>query len=314
VNALPDHICEIHHEDGKIVFAFHETVVATIKSSYPPVRLVSERRVPLNAPVGEGRIDNVQPDYGLWRRQAGLETCGLVIEVKHYKRSANSRFGHVLTDYARAFPNANIYLVNHGPIGDAMRAVPREVIARCSTISDLTPPNVTARDALRDAVRKYVGDPVARRSERHATKQADTVLAIDVSGSMSGYIGTPDFAHIMREIVDDRCGSAALIDVRVRALMPLDKLSEALTSTHGTDTRLSEPVRELLGSFSRVLVVTDDDGLNSLKDVFNHTVLSRRSDLVVIEVTDPKYGSAPTCGLGEASGRSVRRRFRMNLD
>jgi hypothetical protein len=64
VNALPDHICEIHDEDGKIVFAFGETLVA-VKSSWPQVRLISERRVPLAAPVGKGRSGNVQTDYGL---------------------------------------------------------------------------------------------------------------------------------------------------------------------------------------------------------------------------------------------------------
>jgi hypothetical protein len=36
VNALPEHECEIHHQDGKIVFAFRETLVATVKSSLPP--------------------------------------------------------------------------------------------------------------------------------------------------------------------------------------------------------------------------------------------------------------------------------------
>src|SRR5262245_37579910 len=76
VNALPDHICQIHHEDGKIVFAFRETVVATVKSAWPQVRLISERRVPLAEPVGKGRTGNVQPDYGLWRHEAGAETCG----------------------------------------------------------------------------------------------------------------------------------------------------------------------------------------------------------------------------------------------
>jgi hypothetical protein len=285
VNALPDHICEIHHEDGKIVFAFRETLVATVKSAWPPVRLIGERRVQLASPVGKGRSGNVQPDYGLWRYEAGVETCGLVVEVKHYKRSATSSFGHVLMDYSRALPNAQVYLVNHGPIGDAMSSVPRELLARCHTINDLTAPHVSARDELREAVRKYVGEPVARPAAKSgASGQTDTVLAVDVSASMASYLNKPDFFDLMREIVDGSCANAALIDVGVRAVVPLDKLPEAITSAHGASTDLGEPVRELLGTFKRVLVVTDDDGLNSLRQVSRQTIVSRRSGLIAVEV------------------------------
>src|SRR6266446_4437600 len=38
------------------------------------------------------------------RQGSGSDTCGLVVEVKHYKRAARSAFGDVLDDYARAFP------------------------------------------------------------------------------------------------------------------------------------------------------------------------------------------------------------------
>jgi hypothetical protein len=289
VNALPDHICEIHHEDGKIVFAFRETLVATVKSAWPPVRLISERRVPLAAPVGKGRSGNVQPDYGLWRYEAGAETCGLVIEVKHYKRSATSSFGHVLTDYSRALPNAQVYLVNHGPIGDARSDIPDALSARCHTIKDLTAPHVSARDELREAVRKYVGEPMAQPAgksgaRKRASGQADTVVAVDVSASMAGYLGKPDFFDIMREIVDGSCAKGALIDVGVRDVVPLDKLPEAITSAPGPSTSLGEPVRELLGTFKRVLVVTDDGGLDTLREMSHRRIISRRSGLIAVEV------------------------------
>jgi hypothetical protein len=289
VNALPDHVCEIHHENGKIVFAFRETLVATVKSAWPAVRLISERRVPLAMPVGKGRTGNVQPDYGLWRHESGVETCGLVIEVKHYKRSASTSFEHVLADYSRAFPAAQVYLVNHGPIGDVTSNLPRELLLRCNTIRDLTVPHVSARDELREAVRKYVGNPVALPAaitgtgKRRGT-QTDTVLAVDVSASMSGYLGKPDFFEIVREISDERCGNAALIDVGVRAVVPLDKLPEAILSADGGSTNLAGPVRELLGTFKRVLLITDASGLDSLRQVSKQTVLSTRSGLIAVEL------------------------------
>lgn len=283
VNALPEHICKIHNEEGKIVFAFHETVVATVESAWPPVRLISERRVPLAAPVGDGRTGGVQPDYGLWRSEARGDTCGLVIEVKHYKKSAPSRFGDVLMDYSRALPNAEVYLVTHGPIGNVTGDLPRELWLRCHTIANLTVPHLHARDDLRKAVRKYVGQPVVRPVKKRASGPADTVLAIDVSGSMSDYLSGDDFSEIVREIIDGRCGMAALIDVRVRTTMPFDELPARITA-EGSSTSLQEPVLELLRTFKRVLVVTDEGGLNSLTAMPNVTVVVRWSGLIAIEV------------------------------
>jgi hypothetical protein len=73
----------------------------------------------------------------------------LVIEVKYYKRSAPSSFSNVLTDYSRAFPTAQVYLVNHGPVGDATKDVLRELLGRCNTIEDLTAMHLEAREQLR---------------------------------------------------------------------------------------------------------------------------------------------------------------------
>lgn len=222
-----------------------------------------------------------------WRHESGVETCGLVIEVKHYKRSASTSFGHVLADYSRAFPTAEVYLVNHGPIGDATSSLPRELLVRCHTIRDLTALHVSARDGLREAVRKYVGNPVraarAGAGKRAAT-QTDTVLAVDVSGSMSGYLGKPNFFEMVREIADERCGNAALIDVGVRAVVPLEKLPEAIMSADGGTTNLTDPVRKLLGTFKRVLVITDASGLDSLRQMSNQTIISTRPGLTAVEV------------------------------
>jgi hypothetical protein len=288
INALPDHRCEIHSENGRIVFAFRETIVATVKSSWPPVRLISERRVPLDSPVGKGRSSNVQPDYGLWRSENGQETCGLVVEVKHYKRSASSSFGDVLIDYARAFPKAEVFLVNHGPVGYATtEGVPHELLRRCNTIERFTVSRWPAREELRDAVRKYVGDPVIRRErQQQGSRGADTVLAVDVSGSMRGYLSTPIFSAIVEQIVDERCENAALMDVDLRTLVPLDELPRALeAATHGGSTNLEKPIRELLTAFDRAIVVTDDEGASTLQPLSKQRVILRQSGLIVLEIS-----------------------------
>ena len=110
---------------------------------------------------------------------------------------------------------------------------------------------------------------------------------------LASYVGKPDFFDIIREIVDGSCAKAALIDVSVRAVVPLDKLPQAATSAHGAaSTSLGEPVQELLDTFRRVLVVTDNEGLNSLRQISHQTIVSRRSASL------PSYCHSPSPSLG----------------
>ena len=148
VRALKGHDVEIHHDHGRVAFAFKETTVATIHSSPGPFKLISERRIPLANPRGEGRKGGVQPDHGLWTTNDGGEVCKLVIEVKHYKNSSKAKFVDVFEDYARALPVAEICLVNHGPIGTAIYEVSKTVQSRCRAIGHLTSSNVELRTEL----------------------------------------------------------------------------------------------------------------------------------------------------------------------
>jgi hypothetical protein len=284
VEALAGHDVRIHHENGKIVFAFRETIVATVESTRPTVRLISERRVPLAAPVGKGRTGHAQPDYGLWRQGSGSDTCGLVVEVKHYKRAVRTAFGDVLDDYARAFPHAKIFLVNHGPIGDVFASRPGGHVPRCRAIEHLTAGHLAARQTLHSAVRDYVGEPV-RRIAKKSAGDGDTILAVDVSGSMTGRFADPAFESIVRDIVDDRVTQAAAIDYRIFRLMPLDEIFEAVRSNSGGTTALKAPISELLQSHARVLLITDDGGVADLNGLA-FKVLERRPDaLSVVEIS-----------------------------
>ena len=77
-----------------------------MKDVAPPIRLIGERRSTLSSPLGEGRKNGAQPDYGLWSNDAELERCILVVEVKHYAKAARRKFHEVVVDYATAHPFA----------------------------------------------------------------------------------------------------------------------------------------------------------------------------------------------------------------
>jgi hypothetical protein len=185
IRALKGHDVEIHHDHGRIAFAFKETTLATIHSSPGPFKLISERRIPLANPRGEGRKGGVQPDHGLWTTKDGREVCKMVIEVKHYKNSSKAKFVDVFEDYARALPDGHIYLVNHGPVGSAVSEVSRAIRNRCNAIGHLTSSNSESREELASAVRKCVGEPIPRWPAATETLNSSRVLLVDVSGSMT---------------------------------------------------------------------------------------------------------------------------------
>lgn len=282
IDAIREHDLEIHHDNGRIVFAFRETTVATIRSAFPQVRLISERRVPLLSPIGKGRTGNVQPDYGLWRSVARGETCGLVVEVKHYKRSARRSFSEVLTDYAHAFADAKILLVNYGPIGSITPHLPRDVSARCNTIQFLTPENVTARDKLSKAVRDYVG------TSRTQFPVDETIIAVDVSPSMMPYVRSFGFEAILRDLAGGAAGDIALIDTKIRTIIPLRDIAVTIEGITGDGTALSAPTAELLQKYKRVVVVTDADGARDLVGLSVRVIDSPQPELVLLDVERAK--------------------------
>lgn len=132
-------------------------------------------------------------------------------------------------------------------------------------------------------MRKYVGEPVAWLATIGSA--ADTVLALDILGSMSAHIGKADFHAMVSDLADGRCANAALIDTQVRALVLVEKLAEAIATTRGGSTSLGGPVKELLSTFGRVLMIRDDDGAAGLTGLANQKVISPRAGLVAIDVT-----------------------------
>jgi hypothetical protein len=290
VNALSDHHCQLNHEDGRITFSFRESLVATVHTARPKIRLYAERRSPLMTPVGQSRKANVQPDYGLWRGTAPLETCPLVIEVKHYKRGSASRFRDVLIDYARAHLHAQVVLVCHGPADESVHQLDPQVRDRCIVIAELTANHLDQRERFRKVVRECVGEP---RPKLIRDFDADTIVAIDHRALFSAALGPEGFpqspdrerlamvslemAHKRLEDILEAHTEVRLSALNVRYIHPRDD---------GSHLRLR--IAELLEENGRVLLVTNCVGVTELENVpieLIHSELIHSSELSVFEVS-----------------------------
>jgi hypothetical protein len=259
VGALPDHDIELHHEDGKIVFAFKSTVVATITTALPELRLFAERKSPLADPIGKGRSDNVQPDYSLWSGPDGAERCPLVVEVKHYKQAARGSFSDALVDYARAHPDAEVVLVNYGPATNLRDDVESSVAARCRQIGNFTPDDKARCDEFAALVRHQVGMPF-----RGAPGGSFAIL-VDISGSMQSVIARPAFAAWLDHPANADAGTVAFADVAiVEQCPPALALATALRLPKHHSTELMRPIAQLLETYDQVFVATDADGAAGL--------------------------------------------------
>lgn len=269
IRALKEHDVEIHHDHGRISFAFKETTLATIHSSPGPFKLISERRTPLANPRGEGRKGGVQPDYGLWSTKDAKEVCKMVVEVKHYKNSSKSKFVAVFEDYARALPDGDIYLVNHGPVGAAVNDVSSTVQDRCKAIGHLTSSNIESREILASAVRKCVGKPILRWPDFKQPLNPSKVLLIDISGSMKATLQSAPMHLFLRSLaVKELPAKLVAADQKIVGAWNVGEAGfEELLRLEGSNTDLGGPVSELLKNHEFVLVISDKDGVATIRGV-----------------------------------------------
>lgn len=292
VSALGDHDCELHHDNGRITFSFRETLVATVHTAQPKVRLYSERRSPLDRPIGHGRSQNVQPDYSLWRAANGGENCGLVIEVKHYKADAAGRFREVMVDYARAHPKAKVVLVSHGPATESFHDVDADVCHRCMAKGGLTVRHLESRTELRTLVRDYVGAPILSATRGKVVPRKAAILAIDVSMSMEMALRSPDFIAMLTAFRQGAAEEVALIDSCIRQVCPFHALATTIQATPcGATVSLADAMRDLTSRYPAVVLATDSDGRQSLLAEFSvrhiATQWSGTVRVEIIEVSKP---------------------------
>ena len=263
VRSLEDHEITINHADGELKFAFKETRIANVETARPKVSLFSERRVPLANPVGKSRVSSVQPDFGLWARGSRPDKCIMIVEVKHYKKRSRRNFREALINYANAHPRSMVVLVNYGPVGSALTDLPDTISDRCKLIGYLNPEDRLARDRFREVVRTCVGEPAVSTFCEERVALAE-VIVIDTSYSMSAILLSDWFLDFIDELTDS-ASKVALVDSQIRALETHDTLKDWLFWNElGRSTSLLGPVTELLKSHERIVVVTDQGGVDSL--------------------------------------------------
>lgn len=265
VSALPPEATTIKHENGEIRFAFKKTEVARVDGPTGELILYSERKRPLTKPLGPGRKNNVQPDYGLWRERD--DVCALVVEVKHYAEAASRSFTEALIDYARAHDKAQAVLVNHGPTRDMLDLLdePTNPVAkRCHHIADLTPLNPDAQHRLKHFVREAF-DKLSIGDRR---------TVIDVSHSMRSSLRSTSFKGWLEAAKERLAGDVVtLVDDKVRWQGSRTKALAWLASHTGwTGEDLAPLARELLLTAETLDFITDGEGYRGLQQAEDLTV------------------------------------------
>ena len=277
IDALENHDVVVNNDNGELKFAFAEARIADVKTSMPAYSLYTEKRVPLANPVGNSRKKAVQPDFSIWKFEAGTEECVLVVEVKHYKKRSRSNFRDALIDYGRAHPQADVLLVNYGPVGKEFTDMPIEVADRCQMIGPLTPETNQTLIKFRDIVSNKVGEPVLIW-QNTGPAPAHELIALDVSHSMEPILASSDIQKFFSKILEAEA-AIAMIDQDVREICKASEVDRwKLENQLGQSTSLASPVEALLLRHARIIVITDEDGLRSLKKLNPERIASPLSE------------------------------------
>lgn len=287
VGSLDDHDVVVRSDDGELKFAFSEAKIADITTTNPRLSLFSERRVALVDPVGKSRTESAQPDFSIWTEGGAFSECALVVEVKHYKKRSRRNFRDALIDYSRAHPRATVVLVNYGPVGKEFSDLPGLIGERCKMIGPLTPESYSTLADFRDLVRSVVGSPV-RRPQPDGFVAADQIIALDVSGSMKSILASHKLCDFLAQSHSDDT-RVAVIDQNVRAIVARREIERWLEENElGSSTSLAAPVAELLSQYEKVIVVTDESGLQTLSALHHIRManpLSETDDVIFVQVT-----------------------------
>lgn len=246
---------KVHSENGAITFPFRETTVATLAGAC--LAMIAERRTALSNPVGKGRTAGVQPDYGWWRNAGTGETCELVVEVKHYKKSASRPWSHVLTDYALAHPQARVLLVNYGPAGTAEALLEEPARSRCRLIGMLHPGSEESIGAFREEVRRTLA----------GQRGGNSVVMLDSSASMD--LRNRRLAAALKELADAHgCRSVLAADSEILQQWDADALDDAALGqcARGRPEELAGPLLQALATYDAVILVSDDSGVRSIRN------------------------------------------------
>lgn len=253
VAACEGHAVEVFHDNGAITLPFKETRLAHVRSSSPELFLIAEKRTDLASPPSGQRTGAVQPDYAFWQTDP-IETCRLVVEVKHYKKGAARAWKGVFEDYAAAHPHATVLIVNYGPPGASIGLVPVGIADRCRLIGDLRPGNEEALGQLEAWVRHTVG--TAPHAGLH-----DTMILLDVSSSMP--YRPSQVQDVLRHVAaTHRATKVGVANTALLESWEADADGIALASHYAPSgaTDLDPVIRTLLEEFGKVVLVTDDEG------------------------------------------------------
>lgn len=147
-------------------FPFKATKLATAPAADAACHeLWCEMRSDLLSPSGM-RVRGIQPDYRvLHRKRDGSATTVLAIEVKQYRSADAKKHGGVLAMYAAGLPDAEVFLVGHGPIGDARKHVPPGDRVRTTVFEHVRPGREADAAAFRTAVTELLPLPKLERLE-----------------------------------------------------------------------------------------------------------------------------------------------------
>jgi hypothetical protein len=117
LDALPEEDVVVHVSNGRLVFAFSGTHVASVNSGKGRLELWAELRHPYATPIGKGRRRAIQPDYTLAAAPITMHDCAvLVVEAKQYLSGKKRNFLDALTDYVGGHQRAQVVLANYGSI------------------------------------------------------------------------------------------------------------------------------------------------------------------------------------------------------
>lgn len=176
-----------------------------------------------------------------------------------------------MNDYSAALPHAQIILVNYGPVSGAVeRAISALRSQRCKAFGAVDPEDLGSRTAFEKLVYQTVEPPAPtpfREDKPLAGLGGCPILMVDVSLSMRAILAQAQARSLMKMLLrTNNIQTIVAADDRqlVETGLTPNEIASAIAATGTGSTSLSSPVRELLGCFTGVIILTDSEGARQI--------------------------------------------------
>lgn len=262
----------LHHVEGRLTLPFSSKRIATVSIDEHLVELWSEMRSALANPSSAKRVRGIQPDFRMLHSGDSEmpEKHFAAIEVKQHRKSSTKNFREAANDYGAGMVNAEIFLVNYGPVSEGIKL---DYPERSHLYGQLKPSSEKLSEFITELAKvlpkKRAALPESLGIEPDQSQLLSETAVKEIFVDVSASLNSGSYREFLKTVLSHYVKTGQLrritaVDVAVRGEWELpenDAIEQLLLVPFGPSTNFT---RLITGDPEEILIITDEEGFGDV--------------------------------------------------